>query len=54
MFASEIQKRRVQSHSYSPWRWHLDEVLLMDHSKACLMTEVDTTLEQQILDLKKR
>ena len=26
MFAAEIRKRRVQSHSYSNWRWHLDEV----------------------------
>ena len=28
MFASEIRKRRVQSHSYSRWRWHLDEVFV--------------------------
>ena len=26
IFAAEIRKRRVQSHSYSQWRWHLDEV----------------------------
>ena len=24
MFAAEIRKRRVQNHSYSRWRWHLD------------------------------
>ena len=28
MFASEIRKRRVQNHSYSLWRWHLDEVFV--------------------------
>jgi len=28
MFAAEIRKRRVQSHLYSPWRWHLDEVFV--------------------------
>jgi putative transposase len=28
MFAGEIRKRRVQSHSYSQWRWHLDEVFV--------------------------
>ena len=28
MFASEIRKRRVQNHSYSRWRWHLDEVFV--------------------------
>jgi putative transposase len=28
MFASEIRKRRVQNHSYSQWRWHLDEVFV--------------------------
>ncbi len=28
MFAAEIRKRRVQRHSYSPWRWHLDEVFV--------------------------
>jgi putative transposase len=26
MFAAEIRKRRVQNHSYSRWRWHLDEI----------------------------
>ena len=26
MFAAEIRKRRVLRHSYSNWRWHLDEV----------------------------
>ena len=29
MFAAEIRKRRVQNHSYSRWRWHLDEVFIL-------------------------
>ena len=28
MFAAEIRKQRVQRHSYSQWRWHLDEVFV--------------------------
>jgi putative transposase len=28
MFAAEIRNCRVQSHSYSQWRWHLDEVFV--------------------------
>ena len=28
MFAAEIRKRRIHSHSYSNWRWHLDEVFV--------------------------
>ena len=28
MFAAEIRKRRVDSRSYSQWRWHLDEVFV--------------------------
>ena len=28
MFAAEIRKRRVRHHSYSNWRWHLDEVFV--------------------------
>ncbi len=28
VFAAEIRKRRVQCHSYSNWRWHLDEVFV--------------------------
>ena len=28
MFAAEIRKRRVNSHPYSRWRWHLDEVFV--------------------------
>ena len=28
MFATEIRKRRVVHHSYSQWRWHLDEVFV--------------------------
>ena len=29
MFAAEIRKQRVQNHSYSRWRWHLDEVFVL-------------------------
>ena len=28
MFAAEIRKRRVQNHSYSRWKWHVDEVFV--------------------------
>ena len=28
MFAAEIRKRRIQSRSFSLWRWHLDEVFV--------------------------
>ena len=28
LFAAEIRKRRVRHGSYSPWRWHLDEVFV--------------------------
>jgi putative transposase len=28
MFAAGIRKRQVQSHLYSNWRWHLDEVFV--------------------------
>ena len=28
MFANEIRKRRIQTRSYSHWRWHLDEVFV--------------------------
>ena len=28
MFAAEIRKRRVDTRSYSQWRWHLDEVFV--------------------------
>ena len=28
MFAAEIRKRRIEHHSYSSWRWHLDEVFV--------------------------
>ena len=28
MFAAKIRKRRVHNHSYSNWRWHLDEVFV--------------------------
>src|SRR5665648_676320 len=28
MFANEIRRRRIQTRSYSHWRWHLDEVFV--------------------------
>ena len=28
VFAAEIRKRRIQGQSFSPWRWHLDEVFV--------------------------
>jgi len=28
MFAAKIRKHQVQNHSYSNWRWHLDEVFV--------------------------
>ena len=28
LFVAEIRKRRVNSRSYSQWRWHLDEVFV--------------------------
>jgi len=28
LFAAEIRRRRVQRHSHSNWRWHLDEVFV--------------------------
>ncbi len=28
LFSSETRKRRVRHGSYSPWRWHLDEVFV--------------------------
>ncbi len=28
MFAAEIRKQRIHHHSYSRWRWHLDEVFV--------------------------
>jgi hypothetical protein len=28
MFANEIRKRRLHHRSFSPWRWHLDEVFV--------------------------
>ena len=33
MFAAEIRKRRVQNHSYSRWRWHLNEVFVRINSE---------------------
>ena len=48
MFAAAVRKRRIQSHSYSNWRWHLDEVFVringkthylwraVDHEGGCL------------------
>jgi len=28
LFAAEIRKRRIVHHSYSNWRWHLDEIFV--------------------------
>ena len=36
MFAAEIRKRRVQSHSYARWRWHLDEVFVKINGKTAM------------------
>ena len=36
MFASEIRKRRGQNHSYSRWRWHLDEGVRADQRRDAL------------------
>ena len=33
MVAAEIRKRRVQNHSYSRWRWHLDEVFVRNNGE---------------------
>ena len=33
MFAAEIRKRRIHHRSYSPWRWHLDEVFVRINGK---------------------
>ena len=30
LFAAEIRKRRIHLHSFSNWRWHLDEVFVQD------------------------
>jgi len=49
LFAAEIRKRRVQSHSYSQWRWHLDEVFVRIngethwHSDSCDLTDLSAT-----------
>ena len=32
LFAAEIRKRRFVHHSYSNWRWHLDEVFVLINS----------------------
>ena len=34
MFAAVIRKRCVQNHSYSRWRWHLDEVFVRINGEA--------------------
>ena len=34
MFAAEIKKQFVQNHSYSRWRWHLDEVFVRINGEA--------------------
>ena len=30
MFTAEIRKRRIHHRSYSEWRWHLDEVFVLN------------------------
>ena len=34
LFAAELRKRQVQNHSYSNWRWHLDEVFVRINGEA--------------------
>src|SRR5680860_1505835 len=36
MFANKIRRRRIQTRSYSHWRWHLDEVFV-----SCLLYTSD-------------
>ncbi len=33
LFAAKIRKRRVKTHSFSSWRWHLDEVFVRINGK---------------------
>jgi putative transposase len=50
MFAAEIRKRRVNSHSYSRWRWHLDEVFVRINGEThCLWRAVDH--EGEVLEI---
>jgi putative transposase len=42
IFAAEIRKGRVIHRSYSPWRWHLDEVFVrINGATHCLWRAVD-------------
>ncbi|HIM58990.1 MAG TPA: IS6 family transposase [Dehalococcoidia bacterium] len=42
LFAAEIRRRRVHHHSYSNWRWHLDEVFVrINGENHCLWRAVD-------------
>ena len=50
MLATEIRKRRVQSNSYSRWRWHLDEVFVRINGETYyLWRAVD--LEGEVLEV---
>jgi len=50
MLAAEIRKRRVQSNSYSRWRWHLDEVFVRINGETYyLWRAVD--LEGEVLEV---
>ena len=67
MFAGDIRKRRLQQHSYSNWRWHLDEVFVringethylwraVDHDGEVLEVYVTKTRDRRAaLDFLKR
>ena len=50
LFAAEIRKRRVHHHSYSNWRWHLDEVFVRINGEThYLWRAVDS--EGEVLDI---
>ena len=53
LFAAEIRKRRVHHHSYSNWRWHLDEVFVRINGEThYLWRAVDS--EGEVLDILVR
>ena len=37
LFAAGMRTRRVHHGSYSPWRWHLDEVFVRINGKTCYL-----------------
>jgi len=50
MIAAEMRKQRVQSHSFSRWRWHLDGVFVRINGKThYLWRAVD--LEAEVLEV---